>query len=254
MKTVSRDEAREIDCLVISPHLDDAALSLGASLWRFAQEGKRVLVVTLATAEPEGSLSAIALDLHRRWGLGAGAVGERRLEDDRACAVLGVEALHLGLTDALYRTDATGSPLYTSYRALFGEPHGGDSAWVAGLVDRFRQFPSARLVCAPLAAGHHVDHRLTRGAAEEVFGRRLHYYEDFPYSRKRWVRWKAMGVPWGWAGRTWPLCSEALAAKIRAITCYASQLRTAFSGTQDMEEQVRDFTAKRGGERLWFRR
>ncbi len=251
---MAEGDPRRIDCLVLSPHLDDAALSLGAGLWQLACDGARVLVVTLATAEPKGHLSPIARDLHRRWSLEIDVVARRRQEDDRACAELGVEALHLGLTDALYRTDDEGSALYPSLRSLFGSPHQGDRQWRDDLVERFRRLPAAERICAPLAAGHHVDHQLTCRAAEEAFGADLFYYEDFPYSRKRWVRWKAMGRPWAWRSQTWEVSDEALAAKVRAVACYASQLGTAFAGLDDLERQIRAFAARRGGERLWRRR
>ena len=81
-----------IDLLVLSPHLDDAALSLGAHLYTLARRGVRVSVLTLATADPADGLSPLAEDLHRRWGLGADAMAVRRGEDLEACRVLGVEA------------------------------------------------------------------------------------------------------------------------------------------------------------------
>lgn len=251
---MAEGDPRRIDCLVLSPHLDDAALSLGAGLWQLAHDGARVLVVTLATAEPTRPLSSVAADLHRRWGLQTEVVTRRRREDDRACAELGVESLHLGLTDALYRTDDDGEVLYPSLGSLFGGPHPGDRSWREDLVDRLRRLPAAERVCIPLAAGHHVDHQLTRRAAEEAFEADPHYYEDFPYSRKRWVRWKAMGRPWAWRSETWAVSDEALGAKVRAVACYASQLGTAFASLDDMEQQIRRFASRRGGERLWRRR
>lgn len=253
-RRVAEGDPGEVDCLVLSPHLDDAAFSLGAGLWQLARKGGRVLVVTLATAEPTGPLSAIAQDLHRRWGLKGNVVKHRRQEDNQACAELGVETLHLGLADALYRTDAEGEALYPSFRSLFGNPHDADRQWREDLAERLRRLPVAQRVCVPLGAGHHVDHQLTRRAAEEAFGSDLLYYEDFPYARKRWVRWKAMGRPWAWRSEVWPAPEEALRAKVRAIGFYDSQLGTAFASLDDMERQVRAFAAQRGGERLWRRR
>ena len=59
----------------------------------------------------------------------------------------------------------------------------------------------AELVC-PLAIGGHVDHRLTRLAAEST-GRRLWYYVDYPYileaqgaiDELRQEGWQAQGFP-----------------------------------------------------------
>ena len=42
----------------LSPHFDDAALSLGGTLARQVAAGERVLVVTVCSAPPSGPLTA----------------------------------------------------------------------------------------------------------------------------------------------------------------------------------------------------
>src|SRR5690606_5209303 len=99
--------------LVVSPHLDDAVLSIGGSMWTWSRAGHRVLVATVFTAdEPVEPPSAVAEHLHRLWG-GAGAMARRRAEDRAAAERLGIEVVHLELEDALHRLDHAGRALYS---------------------------------------------------------------------------------------------------------------------------------------------
>ncbi len=244
-----------IDLLVLSPHLDDAALSLGGHLDVLARRGARVLVLTLATADPVGELSPAAVDRHRRWGLGADAMAVRRAEDLEACRILGVEAVHWPFTDALYRRQPRqGAALYPTLRSLFGPLHPADRDRAEELAEQLLQLPRAARVCAPLAIGRHVDHRLTRLAAELAWNpRSVEFYEDFPYARSLRARLRVPRWPWAWRAWTQPLEAETMAAKCRAILCYRSQLGTVFTDSGDAKSQVEAFARRRGGEKIWQR-
>ena len=243
----------------LSPHLDDVAFSCGGQIHAASRSGERILIATLHTADPAAeALSPMAESLHREWGLGPEVMEVRRQEDRRACEILGAELCHEALPDALYRRGAGGEPFYTTPEALRGPPAAEDLRHVGYLRRIMEELPAADRIHAPLAAGGHVDHRLTRRAAEAVFGRRLEYYEDYPYVRSRVVLAKALGLRlWRW--RVAEFEAEDLEAKIRAIACFTSQLGTAFDDVDDMTRQVREFYRrlgkhKAGGERLWRRR
>ena len=99
----------------------------------------------------------------------------RRAEDIAACQILGADWLHLTVPDCIYRFDPqSGSPLYQSDPDIFGDVHVAESGLVQALVARLRSLPPAEQVIAPLTVGHHVDHLLTRNAAEEVWDGRNH--------------------------------------------------------------------------------
>ena len=70
--------------LVISPHLDDAVLSLGGSIAAWVGSGERVVVATVYTAGPP--LDTISPGMRRFADYTA-----RCAEDTAACAVLGCE-------------------------------------------------------------------------------------------------------------------------------------------------------------------
>ena len=86
--------------VIISPHLDDAALSLGATIAMLARHGVSPRVVTVMattptrTSPPAGGTSSAA---SRARGLPRA----RRSEDARACTVLGAEAVWLLVRPAL---------------------------------------------------------------------------------------------------------------------------------------------------------
>lgn len=146
--------------LVVSPHLDDAVLSLPA--WLAARS--RLERVVVATAFSEGDADYPA----------------RRAEDVAALSHLGAEPLHLGLLDAPQRLG-----LPRSFRALvFGELDDADAAAVARAIAAAVTRVAPELVLLPLGVGEHIDHRLVHAAHSLVAGR-VGFYEDRPYALVR---------------------------------------------------------------------
>lgn len=246
------------DALYISPHLDDAALSCGGQIFLQTQRDERVLVVTVAAGEPTTDIrSPFAEFLHHNWGFDASeAVRRRRAEDQSAYQLLGAESLHWTLPDAIYRLDPqTEEPLYTSNDDIFGPLHPHEESLIATVADYFSTLPAARRVVAPLTVGNHVDHQLTRIAAERVWGASLRYYEDYPYVQREPQSLEQLLQP----GHLWfsyliTLPQAALAARLEAIRKYASQISSLFNTVEQMESDVKQQVGRTGGERLWQRR
>src|SRR3712207_8859213 len=73
---------------VVSPHLDDAVLSLGASMHAAARRGARVEAVTVLAGDPASTTPAD--DSNRRAGFATAgeAARLRREEDRRACTAV----------------------------------------------------------------------------------------------------------------------------------------------------------------------
>jgi LmbE family N-acetylglucosaminyl deacetylase len=76
--------------VVVSPHLDDAVLSLGATLAHAVESGANVEVLTVFACNP--SSAAPTDDWERKSGFATegAAAQQRRIEDRSACAILGV--------------------------------------------------------------------------------------------------------------------------------------------------------------------
>lgn len=243
--------------LVLSPHLDDAALSLGAAIHRWTRSGDDVLVVNVCAGSPNlARYSRFANELHKRWGLSAHeAVAQRRREDRRALALLGARGRYLSELDAIYRSGNGGRWLYPSGEAIFGPLHREERTLDDGLARRLQtlalQWPADR-VYAPLSIGDHVDHVRVRAAAEAT-GLPLAYYEDYPYAGREprtddW-RGRAMSL----TRRSLRCARIDLAAKRTAIVAYVSQISSLWPSLAEFDRDLEAFHRHGAqlGEWLW---
>ncbi|MCX6017887.1 MAG: PIG-L family deacetylase [Chloroflexi bacterium] len=246
--------------LFLSPHLDDIALSCGGLVHQLTGAGERVVIVTVCTGDtPRGvALSEAARHVHWEWQLGEdNPYAARRAEDERVCAVLGAEPLHLGFLDAVYRVDAHGAPLYT--RNFIGGAV-QDADWHGmyfALIARLRPLiAAAQHVYCPLAIGGHVDHVLVRSAAEAATVRRPVYYEDYPYAQKiaagQLLAVDLAALTRGLSPQRVTLSSEDVDARVKAIERYRSQQFALFEDAASMPAKVRAYVAEAGGERYYY--
>jgi LmbE family N-acetylglucosaminyl deacetylase len=244
------------DCrrLVVSPHLDDGALSCGGAVAAWAEAGEAPVVVTVFAGRPPGPLTDFARFQHQRWGETGDLVGLRRQEDERAMAVLGARPCWLDYPDCIYRGDR-----YADEAALFGRVAAAEAGLAARVADDLHALwrdTAAATLYLPLGLGHHVDHQITREAGRLLHERGLAvaWYEDFPYAIR----------PGGVAQRralTRELAPEVIdiaavfARKCQAVACYASQLPVLFGAVTAMPAAVRDYAAVVGegalAERVW---
>lgn len=173
------------NAVYLSPHLDDAIYSCGGLIARQIHEGHSITVLTVFAGDPPpGPLTPFAGELHERWQGGEAAMNLRRQEDLEACARLGAAALHMGLPEAIYRKGADGEWLYPTEEAIFGQLDQADEALIGQLAEAIDEVsPAGAQVYAPVGFGGHVDHRLTRNAAERL-ERPLWLYHDFPYAAR----------------------------------------------------------------------
>jgi LmbE family N-acetylglucosaminyl deacetylase len=247
------------DALYLAPHLDDVVLSCGAQVFQRTQAGERILIVTVMAGSPaqaeQGRASAYIASLHARWELAGDAAAERRAEDIAACGILGADYRHLEVPDCIYRFDpSSGAPLYTSDDDIFGNIHPAEEALAAEIAASLRALPPAAQVVAPLGVGHHVDHLLVRAAAEQVWPAGLWYYEDYPYTEKPGYLTRVLGDDLrAWRPAVQEITPEGLRAKYDAIWAYRSQISTFFKSREEMEAQVRGYSERLGGERLWVK-
>ena len=242
------------DSIYLSPHLDDAALSCGGQIYEQTAVGKSVLIVTLMAGDPPGGpLSAFAQSLHERWQLATDVVAARRAEDAAACRILGADYAHWGILDCVYRTHPQdGQPLYPTWADVIGAIHQTEEALIARLAAQMAEFPASSQVYAPLAVGNHVDHQVTRAAAERCFGERLIYYEDYPYVAQADAL-TAIIPPHSpaWQARVIELTTHGIQVKTEAIAAFVSQVGSFFTDQVDLAHKIGDFTTLRGGERVW---
>ena len=158
--------------IFLSPHFDDIALSCGGLVWELAQAGEPVSIWTVCAGDPpRRKLSAFAQAIHERWETGTGAVEQRRAEDRVSCAAMHASHRYINNPDCIYRPRNKAIPhYYPSGADLFGKVHPAERKNLVRRLSRIFQkeiHPSSQIVC-PLTLGNHVDHQITRKAAEQA--------------------------------------------------------------------------------------
>ena len=219
--------------IVVSPHLDDAALSCGGGITRLVRAGIPVTVVTMFTADqPQGvPLSPLARHALVTWGPSEHLFADRRAEDRAAMSLLGVRFEHLDQLDVVFRRSRAGAPLYQGPMASPAPDDVEDllPRLVAALRSSAVGTASEATVFCPIAACGHVDHTLTRRAVEQVIGStHLIYYGEYPYYARPDAPGAGVIGPDGWRLHELPLSADEIEGRVAAIACYKSQLRGLF--------------------------
>lgn len=219
--------------LAISPHLDDAAFSAGATLARLSARGWRVVVATVFTgnvARPEGF--ALACQLDKGLPPDADYMALRRAEDEAACAALGATLMHLPHLEAPHRG-------YDDAPALFAGVHDDDLAEetvAADLASLIGEHQPA-LVLAPRGIGGHVDHVVVRRALDRLDRPRTAYWTDWPYAGK-----PDAAAPFGAADAERRAVDVPTGAyrgtKLKACAAYTTQLGFQFGGAAGLRQSV----------------
>jgi LmbE family N-acetylglucosaminyl deacetylase len=231
----------------LSPHLDDAVFSCGGLIAKQIAAGDSVIVITVCAGDPPaGLLSDFARALHMVWHAAGPPVPARREEDLAACKRLGAEAIHLEIPDAIYRLDSSAEALYPSLFEVFGPLNTGES----DLPQELGRSLSSRLtadasVYVPQAIGGHVDHRLTRLAAEGL-DRSLFYYRDMPYAFRDGVLPPDLAQPHG-SEHALALTEDEIDAWNAALLEYRSQISSYWAGDHEVREELQAYHDAHGG-------
>jgi len=168
---LERAEPVQQDCLVLSPHIDDAAFSLSGFLagWRF----RRMIVLNVFTVSNY---------------LGEARTGPPeevtriRIEEDNRCArELGLcaERIYLGRLDAPLRLSVNHD--LTCHMT----PGPDDASEIATILGETRRLVGDKgLVLVPMGLGGHVDHLVVAEAGMRRLrsGHPTGFYEELPYA------------------------------------------------------------------------
>ncbi len=238
--------------IYISPHFDDAVLSCGGLIWEQTHSGIPVEIWTVTAGDPPpGPVSDLITRVHTMWKTGTPqeTVALRRIEDQVAARRVGATVNQLNCVDAIYRRNTTGSLMYTD--DVFDPIHPDESGIVQDVARMLaRDLTSYDTLVCPLALGGHVDHIITRLAAETL-GRPLWYYADIPYLFRHQEE-LAPAVA-AMAGKVILISSQGLTAWQESISAHASQLSSLFVDAQDMQDQIKNYCQSWGGLPIWDR-
>ena len=223
-----------MDCLFLSPHLDDAAFSAGGTAAKLAADGHRCVVVTVFTQSvPNPAGFALRCQTNKGLPPEADYMAVRRDEDATAMGILGVrEFEHIALPEAPHRG-------YADPPDLFGGVHDDDRGTEDDVADAIGPWLGRRWdrVYFPACLGNHVDHlhvaatvRKLRPAGE------LWRWRDTPY---------VLRDP-GPAADVNVDVAATLGRKLDACAAYATQVPTQFGSEPEMRRKLTDLAV--GGE------
>lgn len=220
--------------VAISPHLDDAAFSVGGLLAARARAGDRITVVTCFTGSverPQGF--ALACQLDKGLDAEIDYMALRRQEDLVACAAIGADAVHLPFLEAPHRG-------YGSAADLFAKRRQDDDVLgpLSGALDLLVRDIKPDLVLRPLAIGDHVDHWMVRDAAASIQKPMLSW-EDWPYLRR--AEWQSQRVP----ALRHRLTDLDRRRRLQMCAAYNSQIGFQFGGVGFLEEQSAEIIEER---------
>jgi LmbE family N-acetylglucosaminyl deacetylase len=201
--------------VVLSPHLDDAVLSIGATINSLRRGGADVVLVTAFAGDPRREARASYWDAKRGVGDKARAVALRQAEDDAAVGLLDIKAVNLPFDDFAY-----------------APPRDPDAMFAAMQP----QLEDADMVFIPGWPLLHADHRyLSVLVLQRLVNGVLFFYEERPYSAlplrivRRMVRGRTVpsithetGCDLIW--RPSLTRAEDFAAKRAAVACYQGEL------------------------------
>jgi LmbE family N-acetylglucosaminyl deacetylase len=194
--------------VVVSPHLDDGVLSLGASIASWRRAGAEVELLTVLACDPGSAAPSGGWDRRAGFATEGEQARARREEDRRACAVLGA------------------TPVWLPFGSVDYERHGGDDDVRSAVAAALEGASAILLPGFPLS---HPDHGwLVRTLAPALDGRDVALYAEQPYTLRSG---RDPQVP-DWVGETldaslfepMPATARDRLAKWRAIRRYHSQL------------------------------
>ena len=196
--------------MILSPHLDDGVLSLGASIAAWSRAGATVELLTVLGCDPGSAAPAGGWDRRAGFATEGESALARREEDRRACGVLGA------------------SPIWLPFGSVDYERHGDDVMIRRAITDAVH---GADLLLVPGSPLTHPDHEwLVRTLlADGPVEGKLALYAEQPYTRRagtepRLPAWLSRTLGGGPEFAARPVRPRDRLAKWRAIRCYRSQL------------------------------
>ena len=161
--------------IVLSPHLDDAVLSLGGTIARECAAGNPALIATFFTAAPAGMRLPRHMEVFADFPI-------RKAEDEDAMVILGAQARHYDLVEQAFCQTSSGPVnVFRTPGTRNGFPN--LSRLKQAIEELIDAHPQAQ-IRAPLGIGNHFDHVEIFLAALDVMvernaADRFAFYEDF---------------------------------------------------------------------------
>lgn len=173
--------------MFFSPHLDDAILSCGQLIIELLKKNADITVITVFTKTKTKTISPQGKQFLKQCGYKTSSKLYRdfNLEDKKVLKHLKVKYIHLGFTDAAWRTNEIGKPTYQNSDVQFsGNVSVSDKKLIKDVSQKIKSIINKRkgetMIFAPLSIGSHVDHVIVKKALEKINVPAI-YWKDYPY-------------------------------------------------------------------------
>jgi LmbE family N-acetylglucosaminyl deacetylase len=215
--------------VILSPHFDDAIFSVGGLLAAWRSRCKSMIVVNIFTSNPPKELTPQANLFHSRY-MDKNPVAIRCMLDQRAYSHFDIEIINLDFLDAIYRFDVINKrPNYLDPIDIFSTVNAIDTYLAVSIFKSIEQqfkLTNEDVILSPLGVGGHVDHEITRLAAENFERPLILYYEDCPYSFQPTIRSSRRALTIDMYPLIVPIDSNCISLKIKAIKEYNTPVST----------------------------
>jgi LmbE family N-acetylglucosaminyl deacetylase len=195
MNLIKKIKEKKMNCVIISPHQDDALLSC-AGLMSVLDGEVNITVVNVFTAADRKPYTLSAKKFLKVSGYtdASELYKEREEEDKKALSTFKISVINLGLSDALFRKKKNASfagkllpefdHIYPTYRWHILKSLAKNDPAFQVLKKKLVSFNKTNTIFfAPFGIGNHADHVIVRKVCEEIHTN-LVLYSDFPYNSR----------------------------------------------------------------------
>ena len=180
--TIKNNE-KSWDVVILSPHMDDAVLSLGQHILKWKKEDKKIKIITMVNSFGENkTIPNYSKDYVNKSGFKNVFDFEkaRREEDKMVMEKLKVDYEYWSVIDASFRSN-NGYFEYPKRKDLLsGRLVKSNQKTISNLVLKLNKI-KARKVLIPYGVGKHVDHVILKKVGERSRLKNKYYYFESPY-------------------------------------------------------------------------
>jgi LmbE family N-acetylglucosaminyl deacetylase len=235
--------------VILSPHLDDAILSMGMLSYLLKQY-ENISVINVFTKAHAGSYTFSGKQYLQSLGYtnAEQLYRQRIIEDKKALSSINAKQINFQFSDALFRRKkqisfigkyiAEFNHIYPTYRWHVIKRFNPNDFAIAELQKKLmKTVPKDAIVFSPLGIGNHVDHVITHNVCRKIF-QNVIYYADFPYN----IRLDDFGkLPNDYQKFDLPINYT---TKSKLTHCYESQIYGLFPGGILPQHKERFFVPK----------
>ena len=246
--------------LIVSPHLDDAVLSLGDFIYKNINNGNKVDVLTIFSGTvPKEDLSEAAKKFHSNCFLDENSMKYRKEEDKKSHDFLGCTSYYLDLPECLYRKNK-GSYLYPELSNIY-HLEDNDKEILDTLYNELNKYVyKYDEVYAPMGLGGHADHLAVNKSITKLYKNmkfNLFFYEEVAYVCYYYRKRKTSNWGDNLKYKYIDITDKEFNHGLDAILIYRSQLNILWKNLNQLLDDLNVFSYKYSKDnkrmkRLWY--